>query len=283
MLPILRLIRPHHWIKNVLIFAPLVLSFGFVDVDKIGLSLLGFLSWSLLASAGYIYNDLQDVAADRAHPIKMNRPLAAGLISKQTAILLAVILLMAGLTVAYFIGIKALYMALLYVGVNALYSTWLKHIRWVDIVVLSSFYLMRIFMGGLIIDVKLTHWFVATCSFAFLAMATNKRVLSAKITAKSPIADAVYTQSDQAFLHLISIVFAVATIVFLNLHLIQLLGNQNRPYEMVIVNLISTLLLLFYFDDKKTDHDDPVRKITSHLPTLILVTMLVGYYVYLLN
>ena len=101
---LIKLIRPEHWIKNLLIFAPLVLSFGFLDSSKVILASLGFIAWSMIASAGYIFNDLQDIENDRNHPVKQFRPLASGKVSVRSAIILMLVLLTMGIGIGVFLG-----------------------------------------------------------------------------------------------------------------------------------------------------------------------------------
>jgi hypothetical protein len=137
-------------------------------------------------------------------------------------------------------------------------------------------------LGGYIIEVTLTNWFIVTCSFAFLAMSTNKRMLSCRLNKEGALPGRGYDANDRDQLFFLSIIFALAAIIFLNLHTIQLLGSAERPLSLVGVNLLSTLLLLMFFDDKQTTHDDPVKKFLSQMNILIPLVLLVLFYLYLL-
>ena len=280
---LVKLIRPHHWVKNLLIFAPLVLSFGFYELEKVAIACLGFVAMSLVASAGYIFNDLQDIEHDRSHPNKQYRPLANDSVSIQQAWGLCLLLLAGGLGIGYFLGNEGLVILGAYALLSGFYSLFLKKIRWLDIVVLSSFYLLRIFLGGYIVDALLTNWFIVTCSFAFLAMSTNKRMLGCKLNESGKLPGRGYDASDRSQLFFLSIAFALAAIVFLNLHTIQLIGSAQRPFGLVVVNLLSTLILLFFFDDKRTTHDDPVKKFLGQKSILIPLVLLILFYLYLLQ
>jgi 4-hydroxybenzoate polyprenyltransferase len=280
---VIKLIRPHHWVKNLLIFAPLVLSFGFYESDKVVAAFLGFIAMSLIASAGYIFNDLQDLENDKSHPDKQHRPLASGNVSSSSAWLLLAVLLIGGLGISLFLELKGQLVLLGYVVLNGLYSLWLKQVRWLDIVILSSFYLLRIFLGGYITDTVLTNWFIVTCSFAFLAISANKRMLTCKLSEPGALSGRDYESSDRQQLFFLAIAFAFAAIVFLNLHTIQLIGSAQRPFGLVVVNLLSTLLLLAFFDDRKTSHDDPVKKFLSKKNIIFPLVLLVLFYLYLLG
>lgn len=279
---LIKLIRPTHWVKNLLIFSPLVLSFGFMDMDNVWVCLRGFVAWSFLASAGYIFNDLQDIENDKQHEQKRHRPLASGAVSLNAAYILLGSLLLLGAGLGLTLPFEGQLILALYVAVNALYSLRLKRVRWVDIVLLSSFYLMRIALGGSIIEAPLTNWFMATCSFGFLAMSANKRMMACHVGGTDPLKGRAYTKADAPLLRLLSIAFAIAAIIFLNLHTIQLLGDTHHPFGLVAVNLLSTLLLMLYFDDSQVKHDDPVKKVLGHLPVLITLGILVIVYLYLL-
>lgn len=283
MTPVIKLIRPHHWIKNVLIFAPLILSFGFYDIQKVLLCVLAFAAWSMFASAGYVYNDLMDIESDREHPQKRFRPLASGAVSKQTALLIIGVLVATGTAVTLFLGTPAAIVIGIYIVLNWAYSTWLKRVRWLDIIILSSFYLLRIFLGGVVIDALLTNWFIVTCSFAFLAISTNKRMLTAALTTEGKLHGRGYTTEDRQQLFIYSLLFAVITVVFLNLHTIQLIGASDRPFELVVVNLLSISLLFNFFDDKHVKHDDPVKKLLGNIAVITPLILLVLFYLYLLQ
>lgn len=99
----LKLLRPSHWVKNLIITLPLVLSLK-IDFTTLPRFIIGFMSFSFLASAGYILNDIRDVENDRTHPVKMNRPLANGSINISNAILIALILIIISLSFSFYLG-----------------------------------------------------------------------------------------------------------------------------------------------------------------------------------
>ena len=97
-------VRPHQWVKNILIFAPLILSFQFLNIKSVTEAVLAFLAFSLTASGLYIINDLLDIEADRAHPTKRNRPFASGRLSKNWGIGQSIVVLVLALAIAFFLN-----------------------------------------------------------------------------------------------------------------------------------------------------------------------------------
>lgn len=164
---LIRLMRPHHWLKNALVFAALLFSFSFSGwaLQRAGLT---FVAFCLLASAIYVINDLADVASDQQHPTKRWRPIAARLVTGTEAIWLIGGLLVVATGILYLLGPKVLLVGGLYLAINLAYSLGLKHIPILDVMLVASGFLLRVIVGALAINVTVSHW-IALCSF-FLAL-----------------------------------------------------------------------------------------------------------------
>lgn len=172
---IFKALRAHQWVKNILLFVPLFLSHRWNEADLIIKSIFAFLSFSICASAFYIFNDLSDLESDKANPSKKNRPFASGALSVGFGMflipcLLAVSLLLALKTDPGFFNILLVYAAL-----TSLYSGYLKKIAVLDVVILASFYALRLFAGSLAISVPISEWLLAFSMFIFLSLAFAKR------------------------------------------------------------------------------------------------------------
>lgn len=167
--------RPHHWLKNGLLFVPMWLGHD-VTIGNALLVLIGAACFSAMASAGYLVNDLLDVAADRGHRTKRLRPIAAGRLSVGTARVAAGIAVV-GATVVSAAALGGAFTALLllYLGLTLVYSTWLKRLALVDVVMLAGLYTLRLFAGGVAVDVELSSWLLAFSTFVFLSLAFAKR------------------------------------------------------------------------------------------------------------
>jgi len=172
----LRSIRVHQWVKNFLLLVPLFASHQFTDSVLLIRALVGMVVFSLTASAVYLLNDMLDLESDRSHPQKKNRPLAAGLISIDRAAALAVALLFISLVVSYFfLPLSFLLLLLIYLVLNFGYSVSLKKILWVDVIVLSGFYVIRLLAGASAVGIVTSIWLLAFAGLIFFSLALVKR------------------------------------------------------------------------------------------------------------
>ena len=173
---LLRAMRPHHWVKNLLIFTPVVFNHSFFNARLWTLSGLAFGLFCLATSAVYLLNDLLDVESDRRHPVKRHRPFAAGKFRIEQGLVAAALLLTVAFGGALALLPGAFTLALLvYIGLNALYSTWLKRKVMIDILVLAGFYCLRILAGGAATGIVPSEWLLALSMFLFLSLAFLKR------------------------------------------------------------------------------------------------------------
>ena len=171
-----RALRVQQWIKNVLIFLPVIAAHKALDRERLIATLICFVAFSLVASATYLGNDLADLASDRMHPRKKFRPIAAGDLSIPAALAGSLTLLAGGLALATRAGgIIAPLLILLYGLSSFIYSISLKKIALLDVYVLSGLYTLRIVVGGEAGRVPLTGWFLSFSVFLFLSLGFAKR------------------------------------------------------------------------------------------------------------
>lgn len=171
----IQLLRVHQYLKNLFIFLPLFFSLRIVEVDLLLDASLAFVIFSAVASALYIFNDTLDVEEDRAHPVKKNRPLAAGRISARVALTLAAVLLVTGLAASWLLSPDMFPFLVLYVILNVAYSIRLKHIPIIDCFIIAVNFVVRIFVGGAVTHVKITMWIVIMTFLLALFLALAKR------------------------------------------------------------------------------------------------------------
>ncbi len=173
----LRAMRPHHWAKNALVFLPIILAHQLFNPHLVWWSLLAFASFSMAASATYLVNDLVDVEADRKHPTKRFRPLAAGLISPLQAKVLAVLLLAASFSMAFLMpGPKWFILCLAaYLVLGQIYVFYLKRKLLVDVLALACLHVLRILAGNAATGIALSSWLLAFAMFVFFSLALLKR------------------------------------------------------------------------------------------------------------
>lgn len=174
---LLRLARPRQWVKNGFVLAPLFFTPGAVTRRHVAHIAIGLVVFCLIASAVYVVNDWCDAEADRAHPAKRSRPIAAGEVAPGTALVWAIVLLVAGfaLSLATLPG-AASAIAAAYVAMSLLYSWHLKHIAVLDVLIVATGFVLRIEFGGAAVGIPLTVWIVV-CTFLlalFLALAKRR-------------------------------------------------------------------------------------------------------------
>lgn len=174
----LKLMRVHHYLKNVLIFLPLVFSQNLFDLPLLKKTILGFLSFSILSSIVYIINDIQDVEKDRKHPTKCKRPIASGAVSVKEAYILAVAIAVIGVTVNYFacrFNLLGWGFITLYVGLNFAYSMGLKNLPIIDITILVSGFLIRVLYGSAVTAIEVSNWLYLTVISMSFYLGLGKR------------------------------------------------------------------------------------------------------------
>ena len=172
----LSLLRVKHYIKNVLVFLPMFFGGVIFERSRVINACLGFIAFSFLSSVVYIINDYRDIEKDRKHPTKKNRPLASGAISKRSAVLCAVVLLLIIAACSFYIGDHVAFACLLgYLFLNILYSMGLKNKPIIDVVILASGFVIRVFYGGLITDVEISKWLYLVVVTGSLYMGLGKR------------------------------------------------------------------------------------------------------------
>jgi len=172
---LVRAFRLNQWIKNILIFIPLLLGHKITDLSLLGQGVIAFVAFGLAASSTYLINDLLDLQADRCHPSKKNRPLASGDLAIMNGIKLAPLLLLSSLLLSLLLPLTFSLALMLYYAITTLYSFWLKQEAIVDILVLAGLFCTRIFAGGTAVGIAPSFWLLAFSLFLFFSMALVKR------------------------------------------------------------------------------------------------------------
>jgi 4-hydroxybenzoate polyprenyltransferase len=173
---LLRSTRPQQWIKNVLVFAGVIFSQQLSNRDAVLASALTF-GLFVLASAGiYLVNDLLDIDADRAHPTKRERPLAAGTLPVHLALTAAVVLLSSAIVAAFLMQLMLGAIVALYIGMNLAYSVWLKHVVLLDVILVASGFLLRAAAGVVAVLTPISPWlYLCTMLLALLVLLGKRR------------------------------------------------------------------------------------------------------------
>ncbi len=267
----LKLIRVKHWIKNILIFLPIICA-RMLNSDSIVKTILGFLSFSLISSFIYIINDIKDIEKDKNHPRKKNRPLASGAVKKQTAILIAVVMLILSLSITIIINKSitnlSLYLLLSYMIINIAYSLGLKNIAIIDIVLLSSGFILRVYYGASLFDIEVSSWLFLTILNASLFLGLGKRRKELMNTKESRI---VLKDYNESFLEKFQYLTLTLTIVFYSLWTIE----QNIKYLYFTIPLLMIIFMKYCLFIEKNDEGDPITVLFED-KILILLCMIYG-------
>ena len=173
--PIIKLLRPQQWVKNAFVLMPLFFDKKFTDMGLLGLSLVCFAVFSLAASAAYCLNDILDREADAQHPEKCKRPIASGAVSAGAGWALTLICAAAAIGLTWWLIPECLWIVPAYLVLNIIYSTWLKHINLIDVLIVALFYVMRVVAGALACGITASHWIVVMTFLLALFLVLGKR------------------------------------------------------------------------------------------------------------
>jgi decaprenyl-phosphate phosphoribosyltransferase len=192
---VIELIRVRQWVKNLFLFIPSFFAGHLFRGEELLLVGIGALAFSLVASGVYVVNDYRDRFVDRLHPTKKLRPIASGEIGKASAWILIVLLLSTGLVMASALNMSFFYLLLTYLVLNIAYSFGLKNIPIVDLFIVSLGFLLRIYSGGVIADLPITHWLSIMILLLALFLIIAKRRDDLLINAKNGCVIRKSTQS----------------------------------------------------------------------------------------
>ena len=279
----IKLIRVKHYFKNVLIFLPLIFSGNIFNIEKLIISIIGFIAFSFVASVVYIINDIRDIENDRKHPIKRKRPLPAGTVSQKEAIILAIVMLL----IAYLLNtiifvtcnmtIQNLVMSMillsLYILLNIAYSFGLKNKPVIDIVILVSGFLIRILYGSAITNIEVSNWLYLTVISGSFYMGLGKR--RNEIKKQGDKSREVLKRYSKEFLDKNMYVCLTLSIVFYALWCvdsatIQIMGTNLMVWTVPIVMII---LMKYSLDVEGDSYGDPVDVLFKDKILLLIVAL----------
>ncbi len=172
---LISLARPLQWIKNAFVLAALVFAGEIDNPDKVQLALIAAAVYCLLSSAMYAFNDLRDRQQDREHPRKKHRPLASGKVTALQATVFIALLAAGGLSGSWYLGTKFLVVAICFIGLNGLYSLWLKYVVLLDVMSIAISFVIRAYAGSVAIDVSASKWLLINTLLLALFLAFGKR------------------------------------------------------------------------------------------------------------
>ena len=273
----IRLARPHQWIKNTLVGAALVFSQRLFDLHDVLLTGVAFIAFCALSSAGYVLNDIVDREADRLNPEKSDRPLAHGDLTVGAAARMALVLAAIAMVLSAALGWKFAGIALLYAALQFAYSLWAKHHVVIDVIAVALGFVMRAFAGGVAIHVEVSPWlvFITFVLALFLVLARRRHeliVLGDSATAhRGSLAQYSVRLVDQ----MISIV-AGATLVSYMIYTAsaEVEAKLGTPYLYLTVPFVAFGILRYlYLIDERNEGGDPAQVLLRDRPLLLAVAL----------
>jgi len=273
---ILKAIRLHQWAKNALIFAPLLLAHG-LAMGKVLTALLAFFCFSLTASATYIVNDLLDIEADRRHPRKRLRPFASGDLSAFAGAGIVAAFLLLALLGARMLPMSFYGWLLVYLATTLAYSSVLKRIALVDVLVLAGLYTLRLQAGAAATQTPISHWLAGFSVFLFLSLAFVKRfaeLQNLRASGSSPKNGRGYLVADLEQLRSFGTASAFASVVVFANYIsgrdVVLLYRQASYLWLIVPLLILWLCRVWLLASRGDLNEDPVIFALSDRTSLVL-------------
>jgi 4-hydroxybenzoate polyprenyltransferase len=243
----IKAIRAYQWLKNLLIFVPVITSLSFYSFSTLLQAAAAFFAFSFTASSGYVINDLMDLSADRAHPRKRFRPFASGKLSIPSGVALCFVLLTSGLFIASQLNTLFLFITMGYFIISVSYTLYLKKIVLYDVFILALLYSTRIIAGGVVTKISISFWLIAFSTFIFLSLAFVKRYSELmKISDKKGLVDKGrgYTNQDLTLLQVMGIVSGFLSVVVFSLYIDS--AEVARLYSHPKLLWSASLLFLFW-------------------------------------
>jgi 4-hydroxybenzoate polyprenyltransferase/phosphoserine phosphatase len=261
----LRALRVHQWLKNLLLFVPLMTAYSLLDTGKFVTMCIAFLAFSFAASGTYILNDLWDLDNDRQHPRKRNRPFANALIPIHHGLAMSASALSLAFVLSAFVSPAFVLMLLLYVVLTTAYSWVLKTYVLIDVLMLSLLYTLRILAGAVAVAIPASSWLLAFSVFIFLSLALVKRcaeMVSLNEAGKEIARGRDYRVSDLVVLWPMGVGAALSAVVVFGLFIsapeTQARYTTPQLLWLVAVGLIYWLGRLWIKTSRGEMHDDPV-------------------------
>jgi len=243
----LKAVRLHQWLKNLLVFLPLLGAHQLGDPGLLAQALLAFLAFGLCASSVYVLNDLMDLQSDRRHPRKRARPFAAGRLLPSTGLVMAAVLVLAAFVLAAFTGRAFMAWLAVYFAITLAYTFWLKRKLLLDALALAALYTLRIIGGAAAVSLTPSFWLLAFSLFLFLSLAFVKRyseLLVMQEEGRSTAAGRSYVTQDLALVAMLGVNAGFAAVLVMALYLNS--ENVLRLYRTPELMWLTVPLLLYW-------------------------------------
>jgi len=283
----LKALRVHQWLKNLLLFVPLLAAHQFGNFQSLVTLTLAFISFSLCASSVYIINDLLDLESDRRHPRKKNRPFASAKLPISLGVAVAPLLIGISVTLGAIVGEDFLVILLLYLSLTAAYSLVLKRVVLVDCLTLATLYTARIIAGAAAVSVTLSFWLLAFSVFIFLSLALLKRYAELKVQiqeGKSSTHGRGYIVSDAPLLQTLGVssgyISALVIALYVRSEEVVFLYAQPLAILLVLPILLFWVSWVWLKAERGEMHDDPIVFAAKDKASFAVAALIIVVFVY---
>ena len=272
----IRALRPIQWVKNILVFVPLIAAHETRIEPYLATSVV-FLALSTAASSGYLLNDVLDLPYDRNHVNKRNRPLAAGQVSLLPVCCISVVLGVTAFVLAFGISSEVGFLVMGYLGISILYSSFLKRIILFDVITLAVLFTLRVYAGAAVVSITLSPWFLAFFIFIFLSLALVKRLnelRALKMTGLVAADGRPYLVGDLQIMASLAAANSVAAVVVFALYIqsMEVAKHYAQPefLWLVLLLLLYWLMRMVLLASRAAVGDDPIYfALTDRLSWLV--------------
>jgi 4-hydroxybenzoate polyprenyltransferase len=259
--------RPRQWTKNLLVFAGIVFAAQLGDRDRWAAAIVAFLAYCAASSASYLLNDVRDAAADRLHPVKRRRPVAAGDLAPATALAVAAVLAGLALVLAAALGAPSLGCMVAFLALQGAYSLWLKSVELVDVLAIAGLFVLRAAAGAIAVDVRISPWLLV-CTF-LLALFLGLAKRHAELQLEGARARAALDGYSRDLLDRLLDVVAAATIVAYAAY--TLTANQPRWLVLTVPLVVFGLFRYLWLLHRRGLGEEPEAVLVTDLPILLTV------------
>jgi len=272
---IVKTARPHHWVKNLIVFAALIFAKKFADPESVTLAIKGFFAFCLASSAIYYLNDITDCKKDQLHPTKKNRPIASGRLSFKTAWFIAALLLTAGFILSYTLGQLFLFYFILYVFLNFGYNLGLKNVVIIDVMILAIGFVLRAAAGAEAITVPISSWLLVCTILLALFLGLAKRRHELVILGDDAIShrQSLAHYSPYFLDQMMSVVTASTVVAYafytLSPEVKDKLGTGNMVFTVPFV--LYGIFRYLYLIHQKDEGGSPTKLLVTDTPLLVCV------------
>ena len=278
----IELIRPLHSIKSLVVFAPLFFNFDF-NLDLYILVTFASILFYMMSSSIYIFNDLIDLPRDKLHPIKKHRPIASEKITTQEAKYFLSILLLSTIGVSFIFNYELFFILLIYLIINIFYSLILKEVFLLDMIIIATGFVLRLFAGAVVVDISLSSWIIIITFLLASFLAISKRMDNANsINQESSNISNIYTERNIKFIILILSIILLGSYISFTMYS-EIISKHNIMYLPVnsVLVIIGVLRYLYIIFNKPNNYDPIIIFFDDMVLKLIFIMWIISFYILL--